>query len=142
MPVILRSLGRSSCAISTSLISIRRVPSSVSICSRIAQTQGTNLSCPVSINARGRHQQMRLSSSDQKAKDLNQQGIDDEMSKFNDDLETDREKQARTPWHREGADQPPVSRVPPPGAMTKGRMLADHLRHGLNVGRQAFNHSI
>lgn len=30
------------------------------------------------------------------------------------------EKQARTPWHREGADQAPVRRMRSAGAMTKG----------------------
>lgn len=30
------------------------------------------------------------------------------------------EKQSRTPWHREGADQPPVQRRRSAGAMTKG----------------------
>jgi hypothetical protein len=28
--------------------------------------------------------------------------------------------QARTPWHREGSDKPPVKRMRSAGAMTKG----------------------
>lgn len=31
-----------------------------------------------------------------------------------------KELQKRTPWHREGADQPPVKRLRSAGAMTKG----------------------
>jgi hypothetical protein len=31
-----------------------------------------------------------------------------------------KELQTRTPWHREGADQPPVKRLRSAGAMTKG----------------------
>src|SRR5450432_3217261 len=31
-----------------------------------------------------------------------------------------KELQARTPWHRDGTDQPPVSRMRSAGAMTKG----------------------
>lgn len=35
--------------------------------------------------------------------------------------------QTRTPWHREGADKPPVSRMRSAGAMTKGTgRLAQH----------------
>tara|TARA_R110002060_G_scaffold18542_8_gene25471 strand:+ start:1731 stop:1964 length:234 start_codon:yes stop_codon:yes gene_type:complete len=34
-----------------------------------------------------------------------------------------KELQARTPWHREGSDQPPVKRNRSAGAMTKGMSL-------------------
>ncbi|TAQ84453.1 hypothetical protein B7494_g7222 [Chlorociboria aeruginascens] len=34
-----------------------------------------------------------------------------------------KELQARTPWHREGSDQPPVKRNRSAGAMTKGKLL-------------------
>ncbi|KAI9752993.1 MAG: CAAX farnesyltransferase (FTase) subunit beta [Chaenotheca gracillima] len=34
-----------------------------------------------------------------------------------------KEKQARTPWHREGSDLPPVKRPRSAGAMTKGKLL-------------------
>lgn len=33
------------------------------------------------------------------------------------------EKQSRTPWHREGADRPPVKRMRSAGAMTKGIVI-------------------
>lgn len=35
-------------------------------------------------------------------------------------LEEDKDKQIRTPWHREGSDIPPVARQRSAGAMTKG----------------------
>jgi hypothetical protein len=68
-------------------------------------------------------QQVRLASSAQKAKDLNQQGIDKELSKFDRDIKEAKDKQERAPWHREGADQAPVSRQRSAGAMTKGSRL-------------------
>ena len=63
----------------------------------------------------------RSISSQQKAKDLNQQGIDEQMSEFDDAIAEEREKQIRAPWQREGADTPPVKRQRSAGAMTKGR---------------------
>jgi hypothetical protein len=65
-------------------------------------------------------QHVRFVSSAQKARDLNQQGIDDQESSLDNALSEEREKQARTPWHREGADKPPVRRQRSAGAMTKG----------------------
>jgi hypothetical protein len=121
---------------------MRRVSGPVNLGLRVTPQQGTNLCHLVSINARTRCQQLRLSSSDQKAKELNQQGIDNEMSKFDHDLEAEKEKQARKPWHRKGADQPPVAPAPSTGATTKGRIRANHISYGLTVDRQASNHSI
>jgi hypothetical protein len=65
-------------------------------------------------------QPMRYVSSAQKARELNQQGIDEQESSLDHALSEEREKQARTPWHREGADEPPVRRQRSAGAMTKG----------------------
>jgi hypothetical protein len=67
-------------------------------------------------------QPVRYVSSAQKARDLNQQGIDEQESSLDSALSEEREKQARTPWHREGADEPPVRRQRSAGAMTKGRI--------------------
>lgn len=67
-------------------------------------------------------QQTRASSSAQKAKELNQQSMDEELSEFEDNVDAEREKQVRTPWQREGADQQPVSRPRSASAVTKGRM--------------------
>ena len=38
-----------------------------------------------------------------------------------------KELQARTPWHREGSDKPPVKQLRSAGAMTKG-LSWEHLR--------------
>jgi hypothetical protein len=63
-----------------------------------------------------------------KAKELNQKGLDDQEK--HDEVDYDgqidekigeaRELQQRTPWHREGADKPPVKRMRSASAMTKG----------------------
>jgi hypothetical protein len=73
-------------------------------------------------------QPVRYVSSAQKARDLNQQGIDEQESSLDSALSEEREKQARTPWHREGADEPPVRRQRSAGAMTKGRILRQAIR--------------
>lgn len=65
------------------------------------------------------YRQARASSHAQAAKDLNQKSFDEHLSEF-EDL---KEKQARTPWHREGVDTPPVRRQRSAGAMTKGTFL-------------------
>jgi len=60
----------------------------------------------------------------QAAKDLNQKGLDKQVDGFNNQLDNAigeaKELQTRTPWHREGVDQPPVKRARSAGAMTKG----------------------
>ena len=48
---------------------------------------------------------------------------DEELSHFDKVLARDKEKQIRTPWHREGSEKPPVSRPRSAGAMTKGKLL-------------------
>ena len=65
-------------------------------------------------------QQVRHVTSAQKARDLNQQGIDDQVSAFDEALKQETDKQHRTPWHREGAQEPPVRRQRSASAMTKG----------------------
>ncbi|KAH0845607.1 hypothetical protein AYO21_05532 [Fonsecaea monophora] len=65
----------------------------------------------------------RSVSHEQKAKDLNQQGVDDALAEFDNALANDGEKQQRTPWHRQGAEEPPVRRQRSAGAMTKGKLL-------------------
>jgi hypothetical protein len=63
----------------------------------------------------------------EKAKELSKKGLesqhmnDDEFnSQIDNAIGEQKELQARTPWHREGADQPPVRRNRVAGAMTKG----------------------
>ncbi|KAI9648254.1 hypothetical protein NHQ30_002886 [Ciborinia camelliae] len=62
-----------------------------------------------------------------KAKELNQKGLGKEEDWFNNQLDNaigeQKEIQARTPWHREGSDKPPVKRNRSAGAMTKGKLL-------------------
>jgi hypothetical protein len=66
-------------------------------------------------------QQSRSITYAQRAKDLNQQGIDDQLSDYDTAIADEKEKQTKAPWHREGADTPPVRRQRSAGAMTKGR---------------------
>ncbi|MCJ1313371.1 hypothetical protein MMC25_007049 [Agyrium rufum] len=64
-------------------------------------------------------------SATEKAKALNQKGLDDQEQELDYDkaIANDREKQIRTPWHREGSDKPPVRRQFSAGAMTRGKLL-------------------
>ncbi|QSZ37511.1 hypothetical protein DSL72_008609 [Monilinia vaccinii-corymbosi] len=62
-----------------------------------------------------------------KAKELTQKGVEKEEGWFHQQLDNaigeQRGIQARTPWHREGSDRPPVKRNRSAGAMTKGKLL-------------------
>ena len=60
----------------------------------------------------------------QAAKDLNQKGLDDQESQLDHAISQEKEKQLRTPWHREGSNVPPVKRQRSAGAMTKGSSIA------------------
>lgn len=68
-------------------------------------------------------------SATKQAKALNEKGVQDQEESFNSQIDNAigeaKELQARTPWHREGSDRPPVKRMRSAGAMTKGiRSLA------------------
>ena len=54
------------------------------------------------------------------AAELNENITQEEKDHFAKKLDEDKGKQIRTPWHREGSDQPPVARQRSAGAMTKG----------------------
>jgi hypothetical protein len=58
------------------------------------------------------------------AKALHQKSADEHEAEFNSQIDNAigeaKELQARTPWHREGSDRPPVKRMRSAGAMTKG----------------------
>ncbi|KAL8793557.1 MAG: hypothetical protein Q9195_003819 [Heterodermia aff. obscurata] len=56
-------------------------------------------------------------------KDLSQQALDKEESDFDHSIAQERDKQQKTPWHREGSSLPPVARPRSAGAMTKGKLL-------------------
>ena len=63
----------------------------------------------------------RLQSDHQEtAKSLNQKGLDEQESQIENGMSEEKEKQVRTPWHREGSSVPPVRRLRSAGAMTKG----------------------
>lgn len=64
--------------------------------------------------------QWRSASFAQKATDLNQKGIDQELNEYDQNVAEEKEKQRKAPWHREGAQDPPVRRQRDAGAMTKG----------------------
>jgi len=63
----------------------------------------------------------------QAAKDLNQKGLDEQESQLDDAIAQEKEKQTRTPWHREGSQIPPVRRQRSAGAMTKGKLTPARL---------------
>jgi hypothetical protein len=123
MQAVLPALGRSGWVISTSNVAATCVSISFGTGLRCVRKQRTAASGGETSAIWRCQQQTRPSSSAQKAKDLNQQSIDKEMSNFDDALEEEKEKQVRAPWQREGVDQPPVSRPRSAGAMTKGMVL-------------------
>ncbi|KAF2178375.1 hypothetical protein K469DRAFT_599714 [Zopfia rhizophila CBS 207.26] len=57
------------------------------------------------------------------AEKLDHNVTQEEKDEYERKLVEDKEKQIRTPWHREGSDQPPVARQRSVGAMTKGKLL-------------------
>ncbi|MCJ1250161.1 hypothetical protein MMC30_007387 [Trapelia coarctata] len=57
------------------------------------------------------------------AKSLNQKGLDEQESELNAGISQEKEKQVRTPWHREGSSVPPVEQLHSAGIMTKGKLL-------------------
>ncbi|SLM35955.1 Coiled-coil domain containing protein 109, C-terminal [Lasallia pustulata] len=68
-------------------------------------------------------QQFAESSYVRAARALNQKGLDDQESQLTDTIYQEKEKQMRTPWHREGPNIPPVERQRSDGTMTKGKLL-------------------
>lgn len=65
-------------------------------------------------------------------KKLNQERLGEQEQEFNLDEQIGQAKelQARTPWHREGSDKPPVKRLRRAGAMTKGE---SHIHTGWRI---------
>jgi calcium uniporter protein, mitochondrial len=59
-----------------------------------------------------------------RARELHQKSADEHEDEFNSQIDNAigqaKELQARTPWHREGSDKPPVKRMRSARAMTKG----------------------
>lgn len=83
-------------------------------------------------------------------KELNKKGQDLEENKsietnqIDDKIGIAKEKQARTPWHREGLESPPVRKSRSTGAMAKGILSiisSPRQRQRVNTyPRQAFDH--
>jgi hypothetical protein len=61
-----------------------------------------------------------LSSNAIPAEELNNKISEEEQRDYDQRVAHDKQKQIRTPWHREGSDEPPVARQRSAGAMTKG----------------------
>ncbi|KAL9115074.1 MAG: hypothetical protein Q9227_000868 [Pyrenula ochraceoflavens] len=67
--------------------------------------------------------QARFIASDAGASNIDHQSFDGKEEGFENVLAEEREKQVRTPWHREGTAEAPVKRPRSAGAMTKGKLL-------------------
>ncbi|MCJ1427286.1 hypothetical protein MMC29_005189 [Sticta canariensis] len=57
------------------------------------------------------------------ADDSAKKTLDSKRFDLEDAVAQEKEKQTRTPWHREGSNLPPVARQRSAGAMTKGKLL-------------------
>lgn len=123
MPIVLRSIGRSSYAFSTLLVSARRVPLPLTKDLQILPAQRVNFLQDVKLTFTRWREQTRFTWSDQKSKNPRKEHVNEEPSKSDDSLAAAKERQARTPWHREGADQAPVSRLRSASAVNKGIIL-------------------
>lgn len=68
-----------------------------------------------------RPDRIRHVSYEQKAKDLNQKGVDNQLDGHDARIAEDTDKQRQAPWHREGSDKAPVHTQRQASAMTKGK---------------------
>jgi hypothetical protein len=57
------------------------------------------------------------------ASEVHQEPTQEELSHFDKAVAEDKNRQIRTPWMRDGSDEPPVARQRSAGAMTKGKLL-------------------
>ncbi|KAI9692398.1 MAG: hypothetical protein M1822_006629 [Bathelium mastoideum] len=64
-----------------------------------------------------------ISSYSQPASELNHDVGEEEIQHYDQLVAESKDKQIRTPWHRDGSDEPPVKRQRSAGAMTKGKLL-------------------
>ncbi|KAN0090469.1 Protein of unknown function, DUF607 domain containing protein [Hyaloscypha variabilis] len=127
-----------------SVTRIRIPPSSPSICSRRQPQILSNfrsrpapafysppaIACLVSSSSSRVFSSTSLSRQEDataRAKALHQKSADEHEDAFNSQIDNAigqaKELQARTPWHREGSDKPPVKRMRSAGAITKGKLL-------------------
>ena len=66
-----------------------------------------------------------ISSYSQPASELNHDVGKEEIEHYDRVVAESKDKQIRTPWHRDGSDEPPVQRQRSAGAMTKGTFGQD-----------------
>lgn len=62
------------------------------------------------------------------ASEVSQNVSQEEKIQFDKAIARDKSKTVRSPWHREGSDEPPVSRPRQAGAMVKGKLLTTPTR--------------
>jgi len=104
---------------------LTRAPTPISSSAPRAQVQFTHLH-RTSSSGQTPHRQFSYSRKyltpdyEETATSLNQKGLDDQESEVNAGLSQEKEKQVRTPWHREGSSVPPVEQLHSAGVMTKG----------------------
>ncbi|RMY49683.1 hypothetical protein D0865_07346 [Hortaea werneckii] len=106
----------SSCRVSSAAAHATRRPFATSA-SHSVRVQGANGGDPY------RARELPGSSHSQPAANLSQRVSPEEQNHFEVIERTSKEKQARSPWMRDGSDKPPVATMRSAGAMTKGKLL-------------------
>lgn len=72
------------------------------------------------LNRKGMELQEEGRSPNEDAEEGEKESKSSSKGYLDDEIGTAKEKQARTPWHREGPENPPVRKLRSAGAMTKG----------------------
>ncbi|KFY38159.1 hypothetical protein V495_06719 [Pseudogymnoascus sp. VKM F-4514 (FW-929)] len=75
------------------------------------------------LNRKGMELQEEEVSASNEAEGGEKEGKSEKKGYLDDEIGSAKEKQARTPWHREGPENPPVRKLRTAGAMTKGKLL-------------------
>ena len=89
------------------------------------------------LNRKGMELQEEGISANDDAEGGEKEGKSERKSYLDDEIGTAKEKQARTPWHREGPENPPVRKLRTASAMTKGISLFSPVRGGLWTDRKS-----
>lgn len=77
-------------------------------------------SSSATIRAERRNRRFSQTSSDREKEKKDDDRDNDDGPEASKRIGEEQEKQDRTPWHRQGADEPPVRKLRSAGAMTKG----------------------
>lgn len=72
------------------------------------------------LNKKGMELQEESRSENDCAEGNEKESLSSSNGYLDDEIGSAKEKQARTPWHREGPENPPVRKLRSAGAMTKG----------------------